>query len=94
MNKCILNPSKICNDCGACDNLCMLDPSKPCTNCFKCLEVEGEYANIPISDILMETDEDAFYESKEASVFNILQGEEMLDFHAVCPKKLHGKRKI
>jgi len=94
MKACVLHPGKICNECGECDDRCMLDPSKLCTNCFKCLEPEGEYANIPISDILMETDEDAFYESKEASVFDLLKDEKLLYFHAICPKNIRGRRRI
>ena len=37
MKYCILNSSKICDDCGEC-NRCDLDPNKICDNCCKCIE--------------------------------------------------------
>lgn len=67
MKMCDLDKNKICDHCGKCDDRCILDPLKVCDNCFKCLEPKKEYAEIPISEILMETDECAFNESSEAA---------------------------
>lgn len=56
MKSCILNESKICNDCGNC-NVCDLDPNKICDNCCKCIEDNGkEYNELNLSDYLNRTD--------------------------------------
>ncbi len=34
--KCILDESKLCDDCGEC-NRCDLDPNKICDNCCRCI---------------------------------------------------------
>ncbi len=49
MKKCILY-DRGCIDCGEC-NICDLDSSKICDNCGKCIEFEGDYAEIAISDV-------------------------------------------
>ena len=36
---CLLDESKVCDDCGECDR-CDLDPNKICDNCCKCLAIE------------------------------------------------------
>lgn len=38
---CILDETKICDDCGECDR-CDLDPNKICDNCCKCIAMEDE----------------------------------------------------
>lgn len=49
--KCILDDTKLCNDCGECD-FCDLDAAKPCTNCCRCLD-EPDYRGIEITEIVM-----------------------------------------
>lgn len=36
---CLLDETKVCDDCGEC-NRCDLDPNKICDNCCKCLALE------------------------------------------------------
>ncbi len=57
MKRCILQPEKVCNGCGTCDDRCELDPTKICDNCFRCLD-EGipEFQQIPISGVFLEDD--------------------------------------
>lgn len=38
---CVLDPDKICDDCGECDR-CDLDPNKICDNCCRCIAMEDE----------------------------------------------------
>lgn len=48
MKYCVLDKSKICNDCGECLR-CDLDPSKLCDNCGKCIresDPNAEYRSI------------------------------------------------
>lgn len=65
MKYCVLDKSKICNDCGECFR-CDLDPSKQCDNCGKCIQepnpnAEYRSVNYRISDDEFEGDEfDAF----------------------------------
>lgn len=65
MKYCVLDKSKICNDCGECLR-CDLDPSKQCDNCGKCIQesdpnAEYRSVNYRISDDEFESDEfDAF----------------------------------
>ena len=94
MKACVLYPNRSCTECGECEDRCQLNPNKICDNCFKCLENDAEFAEIKISDILMETDEDAFYVSKEASVFGVLQDSDFLRYKASSPQNIMGKRKI
>lgn len=48
---------RICTDCGECD-LCDLDPTKLCNNCCQCINTpEGDYAEIEIEDILINTED-------------------------------------
>ena len=53
--KCILDESKLCNDCGECDR-CDLDGEKICDNCGKCIEVQ-DVASIKIDKIFMNPNE-------------------------------------
>lgn len=60
MNKlgepCIME-DRICTECGECD-LCDLDPTKLCNNCCQCINTpEGDYAEIEIEDILINTED-------------------------------------
>lgn len=50
---CILDETKICDDCGKCD-MCDLDENKVCNNCGKCIEISDSYAEIKIDKILTE----------------------------------------
>ena len=60
--KCILNESKICEDCGNCLK-CDLNKTKICDNCGKCLENEGVDINaIRIEDIAKTIDENEVVE--------------------------------
>ncbi|WP_125153706.1 hypothetical protein [Clostridium rectalis] len=55
--KCILNISKACDNCGKCDE-CDLNPLKVCNNCGKCLNAEGvDLSSIKIDSILEESEE-------------------------------------
>ncbi len=38
---CLLDETKVCDDCGECDR-CDLDPNKICDNCCRCLALEDE----------------------------------------------------
>lgn len=60
MKYCVLDKSKICNDCGECLR-CDLDPSKQCDNCGKCIQESdpnSEYrsVNYRLSDGELESD--------------------------------------
>ena len=58
MKMCELDPNKVCDDCGECDKYCIYDSSKLCDNCFMCLESEEDYAEIKITDVILdETDQ-------------------------------------
>ena len=57
MKYCLLDEAKICDDCGECDR-CDLDPNKLCDNCCKCLDVEEEYAEIAVRDVVLDNTED------------------------------------
>lgn len=53
---CLLE-DRICTECGECD-LCDLDPTKQCDNCCRCIEtLEGDYAEIEIEDVLLNTED-------------------------------------
>ena len=53
---CVLE-NRLCTECGECD-LCDLDPTKQCDNCCQCIKVpEGDYAEIEIDDILLNTED-------------------------------------
>ena len=38
---CLLDETKVCDDCGECDR-CDLDPNKICDNCCKCIAMEDD----------------------------------------------------
>ena len=50
MKKCILDETKICDDCRECD-MCDIDPSKICDNCGKCIEITEDKRTIEIDKI-------------------------------------------
>ena len=51
--QCVLNPEKLCDDCGECE-MCDLDPTKKCDNCMKCVISEGaEYRAIKITGVIL-----------------------------------------
>ena len=53
---CVLE-DRSCTECGECD-LCDLDPTKQCDNCCQCIKTpEGDYAEIEIDDILLNTED-------------------------------------
>ena len=56
MKICVLDHSKICDNCGTCEDRCELDPTKVCDNCFRCLDAMAErpYEEIPISAVYPE----------------------------------------
>ena len=47
---CILDETKICDDCGECSR-CDLDPEKICDNCMKCIKSDADYSAIEIDEI-------------------------------------------
>lgn len=56
MKFCVLNETKICDDCGKC-NICDLDPNKICDNCCKCIEnSDKEYSELNVMHYLNRTD--------------------------------------
>lgn len=52
VKKCILDENKICDECGECD-FCDLNPFKRCDNCGKCLELDKEYRELKIDDVII-----------------------------------------
>jgi len=50
MSECILEPSKFCNECGACQ-VCDVDETKICDNCCRCLG-EADYRGIEVTEII------------------------------------------
>ncbi len=57
MKLCLLDDTKECVECGECDR-CDLDPDKLCDNCCKCIdEWEGNFAQIPVQDIVTDQTE-------------------------------------
>ena len=54
MKHCLLDDEKECIECGECDR-CDLNPDKLCDNCCKCIdEWEGNFAQIPVQDVVTE----------------------------------------
>ncbi len=51
-NKCILDETKICTDCGECDK-CDLNPDKLCDNCGKCIGLDADSRAIEIEDVII-----------------------------------------
>ncbi len=51
-NKCTLDETKICTDCGECDK-CDLDPNKLCDNCGKCIGLDADSRAIEIEDVIL-----------------------------------------
>lgn len=63
---CVLE-DRPCTECGECD-LCDLDSNKLCDNCCKCLDMpEGDYAEIGIDDILVNTEDEFSTRTKRKS---------------------------
>ena len=50
--KCILDETKMCTECGECDK-CDLDSSKRCDNCGKCIGLDADSRAIEIEDIIL-----------------------------------------
>lgn len=52
-NICVLDDTKLCNQCQECLK-CDLDPSKICDNCCKCLDKKiKDYESIIIDEIII-----------------------------------------
>lgn len=51
MKYCVLDETKLCDDCGEC-NVCDLDPNKICDNCMKCLKSGADYNAVEIDEIV------------------------------------------
>lgn len=51
-NKCILDETKICTDCGECDK-CDLESDKLCNNCGKCIGLDADSRAIEIEDVIL-----------------------------------------
>lgn len=61
---CVLNPNKICDNCGECDR-CDLDPNKICNNCGKCLNADGfDTRSIKIDDVIEDEAEAQKFETE------------------------------
>ena len=52
MKKCIIY-DRNCIECNEC-NVCDLDPDKICDNCGKCIEDDRDYAEIIITDVILD----------------------------------------
>lgn len=50
MKQCVLDPEKLCNDCGECE-VCDYDKDKICDNCGKCLGLDAESRAVIIDSI-------------------------------------------
>lgn len=61
MKYCVLDESKLCNDCGEC-SVCDLDPNKICDNCMKCLKSGADYNAIEIDEIIDDGTGSAIYD--------------------------------
>ncbi len=48
--QCVLDDTKICNDCRECD-YCDLNPFKKCDNCGRCIDSDDEYRELKIDEI-------------------------------------------
>lgn len=48
--KCVIDPAKLCTDCGDCDR-CDFDENKICDNCGKCLGLDAESRALIIDKI-------------------------------------------
>ncbi|MEG1560087.1 MAG: hypothetical protein RRY79_00390 [Clostridia bacterium] len=52
MEKCILNPEKVCDNCGDCR--CDLDKNKICDNCEKCLNLnDREFLEMTLGGMMI-----------------------------------------
>ena len=51
-NKCVLDETKLCTDCGECDK-CDLNPEKVCDNCGKCIGLDSDSRAIEIEDVIL-----------------------------------------
>ena len=51
-NKCILDETKLCTNCGECDK-CDLEPDKLCNNCGKCIGLDADSRAIEIEDVIL-----------------------------------------
>lgn len=80
---CVLNPSKMCDNCGECDR-CDLDPNKTCNNCGKCLNVDGfDTRSIKIDDVIEDDAEAQKFEAEQeedtANEFDEVNETKLLD---------------
>ncbi len=53
MKMCVLDESKVCNNCGSCD-ICDLNQNKKCDNCGQCIALENDYVSIAIDEIIQD----------------------------------------
>ena len=51
-DKCILDETKMCTDCGECDK-CDVNPEKRCDNCGKCIGLDADSRAIEIEDVIL-----------------------------------------
>lgn len=67
---CVLK-DRPCIECGECDR-CDLDPNKVCDNCCQCIKLpEGDYAEIGIDDILVNTEDQFSNTPKHSTHYKI-----------------------
>lgn len=86
MKKCILDETKPCTNCGACER-CDLDPNKICDNCCKCIEHSSQdYAEISIFDIVTEQPES--YMAELEAIEQEGEGEEPIPYAQIDPTLL------
>jgi hypothetical protein len=51
MRECLLEPGKLCVDCGDCET-CDLDENKICDNCCRCLG-DADYNGVEVTEIIL-----------------------------------------
>ena len=62
---CILDNSKICDDCGEC-HFCDLDPDKICDNCCKCIQQDdADKIEIPLNKLYKAMEQQTVPENDE-----------------------------
>ena len=70
---CILDNSKICDDCGEC-HFCDLDPDKICDNCCKCIQQDdADKIEIPLNKLYKAMEQQTVPENDEFIDVDILK---------------------
>lgn len=80
---CVLDETKVCNDCGEC-SVCDLDPNKICDNCMKCLNTGADYTAVEIDEII---DDGTGAEAYEQLRRDLAEGDDDKPFDCFKPKQ-------